>query len=155
MGSSIRGYDLTYDLDPWKNVLRVRRELARIRDTASNLTKGSLWERNKVYERYRNLIREFDWQSFPSRYDARVERQQLREVSRLIMNRSREIFRDASEDWLPGWGGRVMPVDVLDPWLRFLRKLRERSTHSGVTSTVKELLESTETFRRELTGNSD
>jgi hypothetical protein len=153
--SGIPGYERTYSLERWENVVRIRRQLVQLSATTSNLSKGNLWGRNAVYQRYQRLSESFEWQPFPSGYDASVEQELLRTIFQTIRTRSRQIEQAASDDWLPGWGGRITGEQVLEPWLNFIRNLRAQSTHPGMSATAKKLLQSTELLMEQLTDNNE
>jgi hypothetical protein len=154
-GSSIPGYERTYSLSRWKNVLQSRRKLIQLSQTTSNLSKGNLWGRNSTYQRYQRLSKSFEWKPLPSGYDASVEKELLRKIFRTIRKRSREIEQATSDDWLPGWGGRITGQQVLEPWLVFIRNLRAQSTHPGISARAEKLLEASENLAKDLTGNNE
>lgn len=151
----IEGFDETYNIGLWQNVLLVRQDLTRLRDRVDDLSKGSLWGENQTFESYENTVSQVEWRPLPSDYDASIEQAKLRQIFRVVRDRTRSIDEESTGDWLPGWGGRVTGKQIIDPWIQFLQDLRKNSRHPEISSTVKELMQSSKIIRQEVSGEND
>jgi hypothetical protein len=148
-------YEREYDLSSWENVLEVRGSLAELRRRVDDLSKGSLWNSNSTYQRFEEKSTTFEWKPFLLEYEARRERELLREVFRTIRDRARSIEETSRGDWFQGWGGRLTGLEVLEPWENLIRTVRSESRHPEISSTAKELIETTDILRREFEQNRE
>jgi hypothetical protein len=141
--TQITEYRLGVTPDRWNNLLEFRQFLVDISDQSQALQKGSLLGSNTAFTRWRDALSEFTFQPLPADHDLEYELSQITGVHEVVMEQARTIHRQASEDWLSGWGGRISGRDILNPWQQFLSRVIQQAGRESVRRRAQELLSDT------------
>ncbi|MFP4686942.1 MAG: hypothetical protein ACLFN5_02400 [bacterium] len=145
----IEGFSFRKDPRRWKNLLTLRELLFETLQRSQDLSAGQLIGENTVYVTFKESLENYSFEPLPDDYDFDQEKQVIRYIQRLVLEKATEIEKEAEGQWLAGWGGRLQGDQVLEPWENFMNELRSGINDTAVRTFLREYSEQTLDLRQE------
>ncbi|MGM0380434.1 MAG: hypothetical protein ACQEP7_00430 [bacterium] len=146
----IEGFTATYEPQPWLELLSFRRQLTEIRQAIGALERGGLFGDNQPYQDFISLVGDTNYQSFPEKYQYENEQKLTGLLQKEILDKTKEINKISSGDWLSGWGGRIRGNDILEPWIGFLKTIAQQIDSKPFSRQLNNHIEDSQRLKQQL-----
>ncbi|MFB6345584.1 MAG: hypothetical protein ABEK50_07420 [bacterium] len=148
---NLPGVDPSYGLSEWRNIILNRRHLRSLLNNIENLKEGSLWSSNESFNGYKTRLQELEWLQIPPNYSPNREVRLIRVINTAVKRKTIQVKEASKDQWLAGWGGRVRPEQIINPWISFLERLNQQTRHPDIAAAATTAKQASETTRGEMT----